>query len=195
MRCTKAKGKCLQGHLKEQPVLDEVEVLLSKFQMTEVEVKDIIADLKIKHDDQQQYYTQRIEKVRSENESIRKKKELLYHDRLDGRITVNQYDKYLEELAEREEELNAEFSQLTSNDTSFMVTASYLLEIAKEAPRLFRSSKPALQRKLLKFVLSNLTIKGNKIDFNLKTPFDTIAECSKTSNWLLFQGTNSNYSQ
>ena len=66
-----------------------------------------------------------------------------------------------------------------------MVTASYLLEIAKEAPRLFGSSKPALQRKLLKFVVSNLSIKGNKIDFNLKTPFDTIAECSKTSNWLL----------
>lgn len=65
-----------------------------------------------------------------------------------------------------------------------MLTSSYLLEIATKAPKLFQSSKAALKSKLLRFLLSNLVIQDKKLVFNLKTPFDVIAECSKNQSWL-----------
>lgn len=49
---------------------------------------------------------------------------------------------------------------------------------------LFQSSKPALKSKLLRLLLSNLALDNKKLVFNLKAPFDVIAECSKTQNWL-----------
>ena len=72
---------------------------------------------------------------------------------------------------------------LTHNDKSFMLTSSYLLEIAAKAPKLFQSSKAALKSKLLRFLLSNLEIHDKKLVSNLKAPFDVIAECSQNADW------------
>lgn len=37
---------------------------------------------------------------------------------------------------------------------------------------------------VLLFLLSNLVIQDKKLVFNLKTPFDVIAECSQNQSWL-----------
>lgn len=184
MRCTKARGPCPQGHLKEANVFKKLEDVLRTFALTEENVEQVIGELKRKHDDQQEYYTTRVTSIRSEYDSIKQKKRTVYFDKLDQRITLDLHDEIVRDLSDREEELNAELRRLTQNDTSFLVTSAYLLEVARSASTLFHSSKPALQHKLLQFVLSNLTIKGENIDFNLKTPFDVIAGCSQTQNWL-----------
>lgn len=184
MRCTKARGPCAQGHLKESEVLPRVENILATFALSEENVQQVIKDLKLRHDDQQVYYTTRTTKIRAEQDAMKGKKRIAYMDRADGRITVDEFDDFVLELVAHMNELDAEFRKLTKNDANFMITASYLLEVAKSAPTLFRSSQPALQNKLLRFVLANLTIKGEKLSFNLKTPFDVIAGCSQTSNWL-----------
>lgn len=101
-----------------------------------------------------------------------------------GRITLTDYDEYVKDLKARQEQLDEQLVTLTHNDKSFMLTSSYLLEIATKAPKLFQSSKAALKSKLLRFLLSNLVIQDKKLVFNLKTPFDVIAECSKNQSWL-----------
>jgi chaperone required for assembly of F1-ATPase len=76
-----------------------------------------------------------------------------------------------------------------------MLTSSYLLEIATKAPQLFQSSKAALKSKLLRFLLSNLVINDKKLVFNLKAPFDVIAECSQNQSWLPLLDTLRNNSE
>ncbi|CAN5664700.1 hypothetical protein BH23PAT2_BH23PAT2_00480 [soil metagenome] len=106
------------------------------------------------------------------------------------RITLNDYDEYVKDLKARQEQLDEQLVSLTHNDKSFMLTSSYLLEIATKAPQLFKSSKAALKSKLLRFLLSNLVIQDKKLVFNLKAPFDVIARCSKSQNWLLGPDSN-----
>ena len=98
-------------------------------------------------------------------------------------ITIDEYDEYVKGYKARQEKLDDNLVNLTHDDKSFMLTSSYLLEVASKAPKLFQSSKPALKGKLLRFLLSNLEINGKTLSFKLKTPFDVIAECSQTSNW------------
>jgi len=105
-------------------------------------------------------------------------------------ITLTDYDEYVKDLKARQEQLDEQLVTLTHNDKSFMLTSSYLLEIATKAPKLFQSSKAALKSKLLRFLLSNLVIQDKKLVFNLKTPFDVIAECSKNQSWLRLQVMN-----
>ena len=57
------------------------------------------------------------------------------------------------------------------------------LDFCNLAPKLFASSRPALQRELLRFIVSNLVLKDKKLDVKLKMPFDMVAEYAKTSNW------------
>jgi len=111
-----------------------------------------------------------------------------------ARITLNDYDEYVKDLKARQEQLDEQLVNLTHNDKSFMLTSSYLLEIATKAPQLFKSSKAALKSKLLRFLLSNLVIQDKKLVFNLKAPFDVIARCSKSQNWLPLHNSISNLS-
>ena len=47
-----------------------------------------------------------------------------------------------------------------------------------------------LKNKLLKILLSNLKINENHLDYKRWQPFDVIASCYQSSNWLLRLGSN-----
>ncbi len=184
MQCSRGKGPCKQSHIKEKDLVPQVAEMIGQLEMNEDIVKYVIDELRNHHDNQQLYYANAIEQTRTEYDTIQKKLRVLYEDRLDGRITLNDYDEYVKDLKARQEQLDEQLVNLTHNDKSFMLTSSYLLEIATKAPQLFKSSKAALKSKLLRFLLSNLVIQDKKLVFNLKAPFDVIARCSKSQNWL-----------
>lgn len=183
MHCSKGKGPCATKHLKEADLVPQVAAILGKLEMNEDIVELVISELRKHHDNQQVYYANAIEQTRKEYDTIQKKLHVLYEDRLDGRITLYEYDDYVKDLKARQQELDDQLVNLTHDDKSFLLTASYLLEVARKAPVLFQSSKPALKSKLLRFLLSNLELYDKKVVFNLKAPFDTIAECSESSSW------------
>ena len=190
MQCSKGKGPCKQPHIKEKDLVPQVAAMVGQLEMNEDIVNYVIDELRKHHDNQQLYYANAIEQTRTEYDTIQKKLRVLYDDRLDGRITLTDYDEYVKDLKARQEQLDEQLVTLTHNDKSFMLTSSYLLEIATKAPKLFQSSKAALKSKLLRFLLSNLIIQDKKLVFNLKTPFDVIAECSKNQSWLRIQVTD-----
>lgn len=105
----------------------------------------------------------------------------LYHDLLDGRITQQFHDEFATELEARQQELNDRLILLTGDNKSFQITASYLLDLAQRADQLFKNSDPALQQKLLGFILSNIQLADKKLTFELVDPFKTIAEQKKKS--------------
>lgn len=82
------------------------------------------------------------------------------------------------------EKLDEKLVQLTSGDKSFVITSSYLLQLASIAGRLFKSSKPELKSKILNLVLSNLELDNKKLHFNLLSPFDKLLVLSQSSIWL-----------
>jgi hypothetical protein len=74
------------------------------------------------------------------------------------RITQQFHDEIANELEARQQELNERLKMLTSDNESFQVTASYLLDLAQRSAELFRESDEALQQKLLEYVLSNIEL-------------------------------------
>lgn len=80
--------------------------------------------------------------------------------------------------------------QYTEADGNFIVTVSYLLDLASRARDLFLSSKVDQKRKLISFVLSNVSLEGKKLVYKLNEPFDAIVQANKELIWL--PGTDSN---
>lgn len=105
----------------------------------------------------------------------------MYEDRLVGRITTDQYDEYVTQLEAKQQELNDRLKLLTSDNKSFQLTASYLLDLAQRAEQLFKESDEALQNKLLEYVLSNIELKDKKLSYMFNQPFKTIVEAKKMS--------------
>jgi hypothetical protein len=85
------------------------------------------------------YFTQNIEQTRNEYDKIKGKMRKIYHDLLDGRITQDMHDEIANELEARQQELNDRLKLLTSDNKSFQVTASYLLDLAQRSAELFKT--------------------------------------------------------
>lgn len=88
-------------------------------------------------------------------------------------------DEITNELEARQQELNDRLKLLTSDNKSFQLTASYLLDVAQRAEELFKSSDDRLRNKLLEYVLSNIEFKDKKLSYMFTEPFKTIVEAKK----------------
>jgi hypothetical protein len=64
------------------------------------------------------------------------------------------------------------------------MTLISLLNICSKAPELFNSSKVEQKRQLINFLLSNLQLRGKKLEYTLKKPFDVLVDLDYRSNWL-----------
>ena len=80
------------------------------------------------------------------------------------------HDEIATELETRQQELNDQLKMLTSDNKSFQVTASYLLDLAQRSAQLFSESDEGLQQKLLEYVLSNIELNDKKLSYILNGP-------------------------
>jgi site-specific DNA recombinase len=88
------------------------------------------------------------------------------------------YTKILEEL------------QCSLND-AFRETAKSILELATTAKSLWLSRSPKERRDFLDKILSNPTLNGANIEFDLRKPFATIAEMASNQSWRPLRDSNS----
>lgn len=190
MQCSKAKGPCNQVHTSEAVLLPQVDSLLDDLQRVGPYINTVLDTFKQEHDNLQAYYTSAITETRKQYDRLDKRLGILYEDRLDGRITIDEYDKIVAKTKAEMEKLDEKIVQLTNGDKSFTVNSSYLLHLANIAGKLFKSSKPELKSKILNLVLSNLELDNKKLRFNLLSPFDKLLVLSQSSNWLPILVTN-----
>jgi hypothetical protein len=104
--------------------------------------------------------------------------------RLDKSITQDEYDKKAIELKEKQYKLSDKLRSLTEADEIYSMTLISLLNICSKAPELFESSKVEQKRQLINFLLSNLQLRGKKLEYTLKKPFDVLVDLDYRSNWL-----------
>ena len=140
--------------------------------------------LKSKHQDEGVFYETNVKRINSEIAKNKNRMKVMYEDRLDGRITYADYDKMIVELKKKEQDLLSELADHSKADEEFLITCSYLLELAKRAYDLFMSSQPAQKNRILKMVLANLYIKDGKLVPELKNFFQGVLICNERQVWL-----------
>lgn len=77
-----------------------------------------------------------------------------------------------------------ELASHSKADETFLITSSYLLELANRAYDLFMSSQPAQKNKILKMILANLELKDEKLVWKLKIFFEGVLNCNERKEWL-----------
>lgn len=92
-------------------------------------------------------------------------------------ITDEMYDNFLREFKEKQSEILSKMQDHSDADEEFYLTANMVLSLAKRALPIFESSEPAEKRQFLGFLLQNCELKGNKLEFAMRSPFNLIANC------------------
>ena len=98
-------------------------------------------------------------------------------------------DKKARELKERQAEIATCIDQHQQGDGEYRTTLESLISLASRAAELFERSKTEQKRQLLAFVFSNLRLRGKKLEFSLRSPFDLMVDRQSYSSWLGFLNT------
>ena len=109
---------------------------------------------------------------------------MAYEDRLNGSITVEQYNEIATKKEKRIKELEEALKHLEEQDNDVSVDASYLLELAQRLPELFENSRSGIRNEILQLIFSNLKIEQKKHQFTLLEPFNSLYQRANKRKWL-----------
>jgi hypothetical protein len=87
-------------------------------------------------------------------------------------------------LKERQSEIALRIEHHQKGEGDFRTTLEGLISLASRAAELFERSKTDQKRQLIAFVFSNLQLRGKKLEFSLRSPFDMMVNRHDHSSWL-----------
>ncbi len=189
--CTNYHRNCTnRAWVKEKTILDQVEAILKQFQLTDEELSVLKERLRVSHENEQNYYQQNLKRIEGRVEAISRRLKLMYEDRLDGRISTDEYDTFVKELGAERQQLLIELEEHAKGDDSFYLTANKILDMASRSYELFKSSEVPEKTSIVNFILQNLQLQGENLLFEAKTPFQGVLAYHKDGNWLGRKGSN-----
>lgn len=181
--CTQSKGKHGAAWLREDRITEEIATFFRKLSIPQNIVDEIINGLKAVHDGKVEFRKTRINSLTKDREVYAKRCEKIYLDRLDGRITDEEYDKFRQMFRDKISEIDSQIAMLQESEDNYYITAELVLDLANRSPELFENSNIEEKRQLIKIVLSNLTIEGDKLRLEANKPFDLIANFDDRQGW------------
>jgi site-specific DNA recombinase len=96
--------------------------------------------------------------------------------KLDGLVDAALFDKMSSQWREEQNRCLREIERLQAADRSYLDEGVQLLELARNAQRLFAKQEPREKRRLLNFMLSNCTWEDGEVVATFRQPFDLLAE-------------------
>lgn len=191
--CTNYRDKHEKGQiawLREEELLKQVKAVFKSLKLTAEAVEKLKDELRAVHESESAYYEKSTDEIKSKLARIDSRLKVMYTDRLDGRITMDDYDKMAAEYKKEQQDLLLQLEDHTNANHDFLITANKLLSISQRAWEIFESSEAQEKTQLLNFLLQNFSLKGKKLLFELKTPFNGIVEYAKSDKWYPGQDSN-----
>lgn len=182
--CTQYNGKHNATWLREEEITKQIGKVFQGLQVPEQVVNEIIESLKSVHNGKITFRKEEQQRLEAEKELYVTRREKLYLDKLDGRVTDDEYDKFDTNFKEKITDIDVRLTMVQEAEDNYYLTAKYLLELAKRAYELFVSSEGDEKRQLIKLVLQNLRIEDGLVCYDVLKPFDTILKCSDRQIWL-----------
>lgn len=154
MRCSNAKGKC-PNNATEAGVIEQLEPALASISIGEDLAKRICDEMNKDQIRAKELRETQKKTLRDKYEVLERRKDILYEDRLDERITVTEYDEKAKNITQQMHDLDDELVKLEQGSDGAGMTIANLLKLAADVDELFKSSKPAVKNQILRLVVSN----------------------------------------
>ena len=100
----------------------------------------------------------------------------MWLDKLDGKVDETFFERMSGEWRAEQDRCLREIERHQNADQSYLEEGLRILELARNAQRLFEAQEPRQKRRLINFVVSNCSWKGGELTVSLRQPFDLLAE-------------------
>ncbi|MFZ5954157.1 MAG: recombinase family protein [Candidatus Dependentiae bacterium] len=181
--CTQYKGKHGAKWFREEYITEQLSTVFKSLQMPKDVCAQIAQSLDELHQEKIEFYNKEFDKLTREQKSTTTMLDNLYLDKLRGRITESEYDRFYQSLRQELMSINVRLERLQEADDNYYTTAKQVLDLTNRTYELFLSSEVEEKRQLIKLLLSNLRIEGEKLLWDVVKPFDLIVNCSDRQQW------------
>ena len=175
-KCQGNPAICRRHYVREEALEKQFTELLGQLKFDD-EVLDWVRDaLHASHADERREHEEAIKRHQAEYKRLQDRIHAIYVDKLDGLIDPAFFDKMSNQWREEQNRCQREIDRHQNADKSYLDDGVQLLELARNAQRLFAKQEPREKRRLLNFVLSNCTWEDGEVVATLRQPFDILAE-------------------
>jgi len=183
--CSKPKGAkfCSQKYVREEIVKEQLLAIVKSVSLSIKQLKTIKDIMRESVKDESEYVEQSIASLNARSRELRTQSSKLLDLYLAEKIKPEVYDPKSKEIDKEIADVDSDIAKYQKANRAYTQEIETFLMFCNEAPKLFASSRPALQRELLRFVVTNLSLKDKKVVFTLKTPFDIVANYASNENW------------
>ena len=109
---------------------------------------------------------------------------------LDGDFGEAEYKEKRKSLEQKRDDLLKEIESNNRADNNFSECLVGALKLASGAGEAFKGSTLEEKRKLINLVFDNLKLKGEKLEFKLRPPFDAFVKLPKNEEWCALEDSN-----
>ena len=175
-RCTHARGGCAEKPVTEAALAKMLGEPLKRLRITDERLEWIKKALRESHEDEKAVQKQDIARLQAEWDELQRKIDAAYEDKLAGTITETFWRRINGEYCRRQDAIRARQEGYTDASRDYLEDGVRILELAKDAYRLYVTQEPDEQRKLLDLLLSNSTLQGGKVQAELAEVFQILAD-------------------
>ncbi len=170
------KPVCTRKYVREEVLEERFTELLGRLRFDDEVLGWVREALQASHADERREHEAAMEWLRAEHKRLGERINAMYIDKLDGKIGGDFYDRFAGEWREEQLRLQREIDRHESAEQSYMDEGVQLLELARNAQRLFARQEPRQKRRLLNFLLSNCSWAHGEMTATFRQPFDLLAE-------------------
>ena len=176
--CTGHKGRCNEPYVREEIVEQQFTDLLGRLKFDDKALKWVREALDASHSDERREHEEAIKRLQAEYDRLQSRVHAMYVDKLDGKVDGAFFERMSAEWRAEQDRCLREIGRHQSADQSYLKEGVRILELARNAQRLFKKQEPREKRRLLNFVVSNCSWKGGELTVALRQPFDLLAATS-----------------
>ena len=188
--CTQSKFKHGAQYIAEDLFATQLTKVFQSIQIPEYAYNEVSEALRAAHDDKKQLRETTMLTLDTEIEKYQRRIEKVYEDYLDEKIPEALYQKKFEEYRKAQKSLQNKRQNIEQIEDDYYATVNHLLDLSKNATKLFLKANNEQKRSLINLVLSNLQLEGDQLRWKTKEPFKTMVLCNENSSWLRQLGSN-----
>ncbi len=175
-KCQGNPASCRRKHVREEALEAQFAELLGRLRFDN-EVLEWVRDaLHASHADERTEHEEAIKRHQAEHKRLQDRIDAMYVDKLDGLVDTAFFQKMSSQWREEQNRCQREIERHQNADKSYKDEGLALLDLARNAQRLFANQEPREKRRLLNFVLSNCTWEDGNVVATFRQPFDMLAE-------------------
>jgi site-specific DNA recombinase len=175
-KCLGNPASCRRNYVREEALEQKFTEMLGQLRFDDEVLEWVRESLHASHADERREHEEAIRRLQGEHKRLGDRINAMYLDKLDGRVDSAFFDKMSAQWREEQTRCLREIAGHESAEQSYMDEGIQILELARNAQKLFERQEPREKRRLLNFLLSNCSWENGEVVAAFRQPFDFLAQ-------------------